>query len=328
MLVMLGDKTPEKVLRIGTFKWHTLEETVEIHMSSSGAAATFDARAAFVGRVDEEALRSAAARDCSSERAEDPWVRNPWPGIWTSGDQSVGEAEPWPREDIKTWDVYSRSRGNGSPGGSHLGVVIASYDGDALRIEDLRGVIIPYYNASAANLNNFILDSEDFAEEVVGDMRQGIRDNWACRTFPSLFASELGSDLSHRIRERRIGTEEQWLDELEQEETVEIPNKKIGDLWSIPLNVERRKLWLRDWRRHLPKYRWLLKEVKDWSQSREIRHLLRDVLQYYCCTRRNVSKTKKRSGQRCAGLYALCRQKISILVSWSTSGKTSRNQRG
>ena len=55
-------------------------------------------------------------------------------------------------------------------------------------------------------------------------------------------------------------------------------NQKIDDVWAIPLNLERRELWLMEWRRSLGKYRRLLKQVEDWSESGEIRHLLRDVL--------------------------------------------------
>ena len=49
--------------------------------------------------------------------------------------------------------------------------VIASDVGDAVRLEDLRGVKIPYYDANPANLDDFILDWEEFAEEVVGEMQ-------------------------------------------------------------------------------------------------------------------------------------------------------------
>ena len=58
--VMLGEKTPEKGSGIGTPKRDAREETVDIDISSPPAAATFDARAAYAARVDEEASRSAA----------------------------------------------------------------------------------------------------------------------------------------------------------------------------------------------------------------------------------------------------------------------------
>ena len=156
--VMLGEKTLEKGSGIGTPKRDALKETVEIDMSSPPAAATFDARAAYAAGVDEEASRSAASRDGSSRGAEDPWVMDPPRGIWTMGGPSVGEAASRPREDMEIRSVYFHSPGNGSLGGIRLGGVIASDVGDAVRLEDLRGVKIPYYDANPVNLDDFILD--------------------------------------------------------------------------------------------------------------------------------------------------------------------------
>ena len=109
-----------------------------------------------------------------------------------------------------------------------------------------RGCEIPYYDANPANLDDFILHCEVFAEEVVGEMRQDARDKWACRTFPHRLASELKADLRDQIRGKRISTEEHCLDGLEQEEGVDAPDQKSNDLWSIPLNLERGELRLRD----------------------------------------------------------------------------------
>ena len=229
----------------------------------------------------------------------DPWVMDPRSGIWTMGGPSVGEAEPRPHEDMEIRGVYSHSPGNGSSGGIRLGGVIASDVGDAVRLEDLRRVKIPYYDANPANLDDFILDWEDFAEEVVGEMRQDARDKWACRTFPHRLASELKVDLRDQIREKRISTEEQCLDWLEQEERVDSPNQKLEDFLSIPLNLERGELRLRDWRRYHRKYRRLLKQVEDWSKSSEIRHLLRDVLPSYW-RKRVEDEEKKRAKKRLA----------------------------
>ena len=268
-------------------------------MSSPPAAATFDARAAYAARVDEEASRSAAGRDGSSGGAEDPWVMDPPSGIWTMGGPGVGEAAPRPREDMETRGVYSHSPGNGSSGGIHLGGVIASDVGDAVRLEDLWGVKIPYYDANAANLEDFILDWEDFAEEVVGEMRQDARDKWACRTFPHRLALELKADLGDQIWEKRISREEQCLDWLEQEERVAAPNQKLDHLWSIPLNLERGELRLRDWERYLRKFCQLLKQVEDWSKSSEFRHLLRNVLPSYW-KKRSEDEDKKRAKKRLA----------------------------
>ena len=297
--VMLGEKTMEKGSGIGTPKRDAREETVEIDMSSPPAAATFDARAAYAARVDEEASRSAARRDGSSGGAEDPWVMDPRSGIWTMGGPSVGETVPRPREDMEIRGVYSHSPGNGSSGGIRLWGVIASDVGDAVRLEDLRGVKIPYYDANPANLDDFILDWEDFPEEFVGQMRQDARDKWACRTFPHRLAWELKADLRDQIREKRLSTEEQCLDWLEQEEGVDAPNQKLEDFWSIPLNLERGEWRLRDWRRYLRMYRGLLKQVEDWSERSEIRHLFRDVLPSYW-KKRVEDEEKKRAKKRLA----------------------------
>ena len=296
---MLGEKTPEKGSGIGTPKRDAREETVEIDMSSPPAAATFLARAAYAASVDEEASRSAARQDGSSGGAEDPWVSAPRSGIWTMGGPSVREAVPGPREDMEIRGVYSHSPGNESSGGIRLRGVIASDVEDAVRLEDLRAVRILYYDANPASLNDFILDWEDFAEEVLGEMRQDARDKWACRTFRRRLAWELAADLRDQIREKRISTEELCLDWLEQEERVDTPNQKLDDLWSIPLSLELGELRLRDWRRYLRKYRRLLKQVEDWSESSEICHLLRDVLPSYW-KKRVEDEEKKRAKKRLA----------------------------
>ena len=118
------------------------------------------------------------------------------------------------------------------------------------------------------------------------------RDKWACCTFAHRLASEL--DLRDPVRKKRISTEEQCLDCLEQEERVDAPNQKLDDLRSIPLNLEHGKLRLRDCRRYLRKYRRLLKQVEDWSESSEIRHLPQDVLPSYW-KKRVEGKEKKRA---------------------------------
>ena len=104
--VMLGKKTPEKGSGICTPKRDAREETVEIDMSSPPAAATFDERAAYAARVDEEASRSAVRRDGSSGGAVDPWVMDPRReyGLW-----EVRAGEKLSPGHVKTWKsgVYS-----------------------------------------------------------------------------------------------------------------------------------------------------------------------------------------------------------------------------
>ena len=195
--------------RLGdTSKRDTREETAEIIMSSPPAVATFDAGTVYAARVDEEALRSAARRDGSSEES---WVQNPRSGIWTMVDQSIGEAKPRLREDMGTRGVYSHSLGNNSGGSITLWGVIASDVGDAVHIEDLPVVKIPHYDANTANLDDFFPDSEDSAQELVAEMWFGsdARDKWACRTFRNRLAPEWKADWRDAIREKRISTEEQ-----------------------------------------------------------------------------------------------------------------------
>ena len=55
----------------------------------------------------------------------------------------------------------------------------------------------------------------------------------------------------------------------------------LHDLWSILLNLQRVELRLRDGRRYLRKYRQLLKQVEDWSESSGICHLLPDARPMY-----------------------------------------------
>ena len=293
--VMLGEKTPEKGSVIGTPKRDTHEGTVEIDMSSPPAAGMFGARAAYEHRVAE--MDSEMRGGSNGESS----VQDPRLGIWTMVGPGMEETKSGPREDMEIRGVYSHSPGHGSGGSIRLGAVIASDFGDAVRIEDLRGVKIPHYNTNPANLDDFILDWEYFAEEVVGEMwfGSGARDKWACRTFPHLLAPKLKADLRDAIQEKMIRTEEQCLDWLEQEERVDTPNQKLDDLWAIPLNLERGELRLRVWRRYLRKYRPLLKQVEDWLEWGEIRHLLRDVLQAYW-TKRVKHEQKKWANKRMA----------------------------
>ena len=203
--VMLGEKTPEEGSGIGTPNRDTREGTVEIDMSSPPAAGTFDGRAAYERRVAE---MDSEIRGGSSGES---WVQDPPSGIWTMVGPSIEDTKSEPQEDMEIRGVYSNFPGNGSGGSIRLGGVIASDVGDAVRIEYFRGVRKPYYNADPAKLDAFILDWEDFAEEVVGEMWFGsdARDKCAYCTFPHRLAPELKKDLRDAIREKRIRTEEQ-----------------------------------------------------------------------------------------------------------------------
>ena len=58
-------------------------------------------------------------------------------------------------------------------------------------------------NANPGNLDNFVLDCENFAEGVVGEIRFGsdARDKWACPTSRHCLAPEFGADLLETIPE-------------------------------------------------------------------------------------------------------------------------------
>ena len=212
------------------------------------------------------------------------WAKDPNTGIWTADGASPsripnpmgsGPTGPHSMEERDVRGVYSHPP---ATGGIRLGGVVAGDVGDAIRIDDLRGIKIPYYDGNPSNLDDFILDWEDFAEEVVGEMRGAPRDKWVCRTFPHRLAQDLKEELRDQIRERLIGTERARLQWLEDEERVDAPNQKLEDLWSIPLQLDRGELRVREWNWYLRKYRRSLKLVEDWNKSSEIRHLLKDVL--------------------------------------------------
>ena len=211
-------------------------------------------------------------------------AKDPNTAIWTADGASPsripnpmgsGPTGPHFMEERDVRGVYSHPP---ATGGIRLRGVVAGDVGDAIRIDDLRGIKIPYYDGNPSNLDNFILDWEDFAEEVVGEMRGALRDKWVCRTFPHRLAQDLKEELRDQIREGLIYTEQACLQWLEDEERVDAPNQKLEDLWSIPLQLDRGEFRVREWNRYLRKYRRSLKLVEDWNESSEIRHLLKDVL--------------------------------------------------
>ena len=233
------------------------------------------------------------------------WAKDPNTGIWTADGRSPsripnpmgsGPTGPHSMEERDVRGVYSNPP---ATGGIRLGGVVAGDVGDAIRIDDLRGIKIPYYDGNPSNLDDFILDWEDFAEEVVGEMRGAPRDKWVCRTFPHQLAQDLKEELRDQIREGLIRTEQACLQWLEDEERVDAPNQKLEDLWSIPLPLDRGELRVREWNRYLRKYRRCLKLVEDWKEASEIRHLLKDVLPG-SWKRRVEDEEKKRAKRRVA----------------------------
>ena len=173
------------------------------------------------------------------------WVKDPTTGIWTAAGASPsripnpmgsGPTGPHSMEERDVRGVYSHPP---ATGGVRPGGVVAADVADAIRIDELRGIKIPYYNGNPSNLDDFILDWEDFAEEVVGEMKGAPRDEWVCRTFPHRLEQDLKEELRDQIREGLIQTEQACLQWPEDEEQVDAPNQKLEDLWSIPLPLER-----------------------------------------------------------------------------------------
>ena len=204
------------------------------------------------------------------------WVKDPTTRIWTAGEPSPsripnpmgsGSTGLHSMEERDVRGVYSHPP---ATGGIRLGGVVAADVGDAIRIDDLRGIEIPYYDGNPSNLDDFILDWEDFAEEVVGEMKGAPRHNWVCRTFPHRLAQDLKEELRDQIREGLIQKEQACLQWLEDEERVDARNQKWEDLWSIPLPLERGELRVREWNRYIRKYRRSLKLVESWNESSEI----------------------------------------------------------
>ena len=176
------------------------------------------------------------------------WVKDRTTGIWTAGGASPsripdpmgsGLTGPHSMEERDVRGVYSHPS---ATGGIRLGGVVAADVGDAIRIDDLRGIKIPYYDGNPSNLDDFILDWEDFAEEVVGEMKGAPRDKWVCRTLPHTLAGDLKEELRDQIREGLIQTEQACLQWLEDEEQVDAPNQKLEHFLSIPLPLERGEL--------------------------------------------------------------------------------------
>ena len=135
------------------------------------------------------------------------WAKDPNKGIWTASGGSPsripnpmgsGPTGPHSMEERDVRGVYSHPQ---ATGGIRLGGMVAPDVRDAIRIDDLRGIKFPYYDGNPSNLDDFILDWEDFAEEVVGEMRRAPRDKWVCQTFPHRLAQDLKEELRDQIRE-------------------------------------------------------------------------------------------------------------------------------
>ena len=286
---MLGEHTaPAGSMREGHVTTDPRSLTVQMSHAAQDLPITTTAHAVYA----EEEIQSqtmqgrtmgSADRHGRGHPGGNLWMKDPNTGIWTAGGASPsripnpmgsGPTGPHSMEERDVRGVYSHPP---ATGGIRLGRVVAGDVGDAIRIDDLRGIKIPYYDGNPSNLDDFILDWEDFAEEVVVEMQGAPRDKWVCRTFPHRLVQDLKEELRDQIREGLIRTEQASLQWLEDEERVDAPSQKLDDLWSIPLQLDRGELRVREWNRYLRKYRQSLKLVKDWNESSEIRHLLKDT---------------------------------------------------
>ena len=308
---MLGEQTaPAGSMR----EWHATTDPRSLTVQMSHAAQDPPTTTTAVAVYAEEEIQSQTMQGRTMGSADghgrghpggNLWVKDPTTGIWTAGGASPsripnpmgsGPTGPHSMEERDVRGVYSHPP---ATGGIRLGGVVAADVGDAIRIDDLRGIKIPYYDGNPSNLDDFILDSDDFAEEVVGEMRGAPRDKWVCRTFPHRLAQDLKEELRDQIREGVIQTEQACLQWLEDEERVDAPHQKLEDLWSNPLPLERGELRVREWNRYIRKYRRSLKLVEDWNEASEIRHLLKDVLPGHW-KRRVEDEEKKRAKKRVA----------------------------
>ena len=166
-------------------------------------------------------------------------VLNPTTGIWSIGGNSQAqksarvssafvrravtalESSTAPTVDI--CGIYGNAHGSATSG-IRLGGVGAADAGEAVRIEDVRGVRVPFYNGTPETLEHFLLDWEDFADEVMGSASEAQRDSWAPRTFPHRLHADLKADLRDKIRSGHVRGEVECVDSLDDEESVDAPN--------------------------------------------------------------------------------------------------------
>ena len=97
-------------------------------------------------------------------------MRDGWSGICSMVAPSVEEGGPRRCEDMKIRGPHSHSPGIGGWGEMRLEGVIASDLREALRMDNLRAVDIAYYDVYSTNLDDFILNCEDFAEKAMAEM--------------------------------------------------------------------------------------------------------------------------------------------------------------
>ena len=280
--IMLGEHTvPAGSMREEHATTDLRNLTVQMSHAAQDPQTTTTAHAVYAGEeIQHQTMQGRtmgrANRHYRGHPGGNLWVKDPTTGIWTAGGASPsripnpmgsGPTGPHSMEERDVRGVYSHPP---ATGGIRLGGVLAEDVGDAIRIDDLRGIKIPYYDGNPSNLDDFIPDLEDFAEEVVGQMKGAPRDKWVCRTFPHRLAQDLKEEVRDHIREGVIQTEQACLQWLKDEQRVDAPNQKLEDLRSIPLPLERGELRVRAWNRYIRKYGRSLKLVEDWNEASEI----------------------------------------------------------
>ena len=185
--IMLGEQTaPAGSMREGRATTDLRSLTVQMSHAAQDPPTTTTAHAVYA----EEGIQSQTMQGRTMGSADghgrghpggNLWVKDPNTGIWTAGGASPsripnpmgsGPTGPHSMEERDVRGVYSHPP---ATGGIRLGGVVAADVGDAIRIEDVRGIKIPYYDGNPSNLDDFILDWEDFTEEVVGEMRQSAK---------------------------------------------------------------------------------------------------------------------------------------------------------
>ena len=172
---MLGEQTaPAGSMREGRATTDPRSLAVQMSHAAQDPPTTMTAHAVYA----EEAIQSQTMQGRTMGSADghgrghpsgNLWVKDPDTGFRTAGGASAsgapnpmgsGPAGPYPMEERDVRGVYFQTP---ATGGIRLGGVVAADVGDAVRIDDLRGIKIPYYDGNPSNLDDFILDWEDFA---------------------------------------------------------------------------------------------------------------------------------------------------------------------
>ena len=172
---MLGEPTaPAGSMREGHVTTDPRSLAVQMSHAAQDLPITTTAHAVYV----EEEIQSQTMQGRTMGSADghgqghpggDLWAKDPSTGIWTADGASPsripnpmgsGPSGPYAMDERDVRGVYSHPP---ATGGICLGGVVAGDVGDAIRIDDLRVIKIPYYDGNSSNLDDFILDWEDFA---------------------------------------------------------------------------------------------------------------------------------------------------------------------